>query len=88
MRLQFDSNYNVEDFTIVLSTRGYEHYGQINNIKRDSVVCKQNMNAANELSFEVYKTLDSKDERLCNNITISFNVCFSIYFNFIQVCLT
>ena len=69
MRLQFDVNNNVEDFTLVLSSRGYEHYGQINNVKRDSVVCKRNMNAADELSFEVCKTLDGVDERLWNKIT-------------------
>ena len=68
MGLQFDVNYNVEDFTIVLSTRGYEHYGQIRNIKRDSVTCKHNMNAADELSFEVYKTADGIDERLWDDI--------------------
>ena len=68
MKLQFDANYNVEDFTIILSTRWYEHYGQIRNVKRDSVTCKQNMNAANELSFEVYKTLDGVDERLWDEI--------------------
>lgn len=69
MKLQFDVNHNVEDFTIILSTRGYEYYGEIRNVKRDSVTCKQNMNAANELSFEVYKTLDGVDERLWDNIT-------------------
>lgn len=68
MKLQFDVNNIVEDFTIVLSTRWYEHYGQIRNVKRDSVTCKRNMNAANELSFEVYKTLDGVDERLWDDI--------------------
>lgn len=69
MKLQFDVNHNVEDFTLILSTRGYEYYGEIRNVNRDSVNCKQNMNAANELSFEVYKTLDGVDERLWDNIT-------------------
>ena len=69
MKLKFDVNNNVEDFTIVLSTRGYEYYGEIRNVKRDSVTCKRNMNAANELFFEVYKTLDGVDERLWDNIT-------------------
>lgn len=69
MKLQFDINNNVEDFTFILSSRGYEHYGVINNVKRDTVICKQNMNSANELSFEVYKYIDDKEERLWNKIT-------------------
>ena len=68
LKLQFDINNNVEDFTLILSTKWYEHYGEIANVKRDTVHCKQNLNGANELSFEVCKTLDNKDERLWNNI--------------------
>lgn len=68
MKLQFDENHNVEDFTFVLSNRGLEHHGEIGNIKRDSVNCKCNMNAADEISFEVYKTLDYVDEKLWDDI--------------------
>lgn len=89
MKLQFDINNNVEDFTIVLSTRGYEHYGEICNVKRDSVNCKRNMNASDELSFEVYKTLDNKDERLWDDIkdfklvwVKELNEYFEIYVSF------
>ena len=69
MKLQFDMNNNVEDFTFVLSTRGYKHYGVINNIRADSVICRRNMNSANEASFEVYKYFDNKEERLWDKIT-------------------
>lgn len=69
MKLQFDLNNNVEDFTFVLSSRGYEYYGVINNVKTDSVICKQNLNSADELSFEIYKYIDDKKERLWDKIT-------------------
>lgn len=69
MGLQFDANNNLEDFTIVLSTREYNFFGEINNIKRESVHVKMNLNGADELSFEVCKTLDDKTERLWDNIT-------------------
>lgn len=69
MKLQFDVNHHVEDFTFVLSSRAYDHYGEINNIKRDNVICRMNMNSANEITFEVYKTLDYEDERLWDEIT-------------------
>lgn len=88
MGLQFDVNNNVEDFTFVLSTRGYDYYGEIRNVKRDSVVCKKNMNAADELSFEVYKTVDGIDERLWDEIkdfklvwVKELNEYFEIYVN-------
>lgn len=69
MGLQFDINNEVEDFTFILSTRGYEYYGQLRNIKPDSVHVVKNMNGADELSFEVYKTLDDSDEPLWDDIT-------------------
>ena len=46
-------NNRVEDYTIVLSTRDKRHLGQLHGIKGVVSSCK--MNAANELSFSVYK---------------------------------
>lgn len=60
--LKLDKNNNVEDFTFVLSTKNYEHIGKLNNISRDTVHYKANLNGANELSFEVYKSLNGKIE--------------------------
>ena len=73
MKLQFDKNNNVEDFTIVLSKRNFEHFGEIVNIKRDSITSKNNMNSADEMSFEVYKSTYDEEgkeriERLWDNI--------------------
>lgn len=46
-------NNRVEDYTIVLSTRDKRHLGQIYGVKGVVSSCK--MNAANEISFSVYK---------------------------------
>ena len=51
-KLRFN-NGRVEDYTIVLSTRDKRHLGQLYGIK--GVVSSGKMNAANELSFSVYK---------------------------------
>ena len=51
-KLRFINN-RVEDYTIVLSTRDKRHLGQLNGIKGIVSSCK--MNAANEMSFSVYK---------------------------------
>lgn len=61
-------NGTVEPYTIILSTRDYTHLGQICNINPESVNSNCNLNSADELSFEVYKELDGKQERLWNEI--------------------
>jgi HEAT repeat protein len=66
--LVFDKNFNVEDFTFILSTKSYKHIGKLNNISRDTVHYKRNLNGANELSFEVYKTLNRDTEKHWNDI--------------------
>lgn len=66
--LKFDQNNNVEDFTLILSTKNYTHIGKLNNIKRDTVRYKGNLNGANEISFEVYKTLDGEIEQCWDKI--------------------
>ena len=53
--IQFDSNDMVQDYTIILAYRDHRHIGQISNIDKESVVSKISMNAADELSFVVYK---------------------------------
>ena len=60
--IQFDSNDMVQDYTIILSYRDHRHIGQISNIDKESVVSKINMNAANELSFTVYKYADGVED--------------------------
>ena len=71
--IKFDENNNVQDYTIVLSLRSHKHLGQINNIEKESVVSKINMNSANELSFTVYKYKngdeDAEIEPLWDSIT-------------------
>lgn len=51
-KLRFVEN-RVEDYTIVLSTRDQRHLGQLSPVKGVVSACK--MNAANEISFSVYK---------------------------------
>ena len=67
-RLKFDENYHVEDFTFVLSTQGKKHLGAIGNIEPKSVRYKRNLNSANEVSFDVYKELNYRQERLWDDI--------------------
>ena len=71
--IKFDENNNVQDYTIVLSLRTHKHLGQINNIEKESVVSKINMNSANEISFTVYKYKngdeDAEIEPLWDSIT-------------------
>lgn len=66
--LKFDINNNVEDFTFVLATKNQTHLGKLNNIKRDTVTYKGNLNGANELSFEIYKTVNGETEELWDKI--------------------
>lgn len=56
INLNFDVTKNVEDFTFVLSTRNYTHLGQLNTVV--NVIYKRNLNAANEISLDVYKKWD------------------------------
>lgn len=67
--LKFDVNNNVEDFTFVLSTKNYTHICKLNNVKRDTVNCKENLNGADELSFEIYKELDEEIQENWDKIT-------------------
>lgn len=46
-------NGNMKKYTVVLSTRNYTHLGEIGNFTDDSI--KENLNSANELSFQVSK---------------------------------
>ena len=60
------NNGTVERFTLVLSQRDYTHLGQITNIGKMNF--KANLNAADELSFEVFKELNGREERLWEDI--------------------
>ena len=54
--IMFDSEGQVQEYTIVLSKRSHEHLGQLRNI--GDLVSKINLNSANEISFIVYKYTD------------------------------
>lgn len=64
--LIFNENHIVEDYTVVLSSRNYNHYGQIKNIQ--NIISNCNLNAANELSFDVYKYCNDIEESLWDDI--------------------
>lgn len=66
--LKMDKFGNVKPFTFILSTKNYNHLGQLNNVKHETVDFKANLNGANELSFEVYKEVDGEIEKLWNDI--------------------
>lgn len=66
-RIKFN-NGKVEDYTFVLSTRSHKHLGQIANVEGNSITVRGNMNAANEISFVVHKTLSKNTERLWDDI--------------------
>lgn len=51
--ITFDANHQVEDFTLVLAYKNNRKIGLLNTVT--SVVYKENLNAANEISFKVYK---------------------------------
>lgn len=56
LHLNFDVTKNVEDFTYVLSTRNFTHLGQLNTVL--NAIYKRNLNAANEISFDLYQEWD------------------------------
>ena len=63
--LSFD-NGTIEQYTLVLSQRDFTHLGLLSNVQH--VKLKINLNAANELSFDVYKELDGHEEALWDDI--------------------
>lgn len=66
-QLQF-YNDQVPNFSIVLSTKNHTHLGQLRNINYDSTTCGLHENSADELSFDVYKTLKGEKEINWDNI--------------------
>lgn len=66
-QLQF-YNDQIPNFSIVLSTRNHTHLGQLRNIDYDSMTCGLHENSADELSFDVYKTLKGENEINWDNI--------------------
>ena len=68
-KIHFDINNNIEPFTLILSTREYTHLGKIHNADVENLICKQNLNAANEISFTVYYELNEYVEPLWDKIT-------------------
>ena len=66
--LKMDKFGNVKPFTFILSTKNYNHLGQLNNVKHETVDFKAKLNGANELSFEIYKELNGEMEKCWNDI--------------------
>lgn len=58
-----------ESPTVVLATRDLTHLGALANVERSSISYKKNLNAADDFSFKVYKTVDGHDEPLWDKIT-------------------
>ena len=58
--IKFDAENNVQEYTLILSRRNHQHLGQLRNVT--DLVSKINMNAANEISFTVYKGSEAEDE--------------------------
>ena len=56
-KLQFDINYQVEQPVIVLCENDYSKLGDLNSVT--DIAYKDNMNAANTLSFVVHKYYDN-----------------------------
>lgn len=48
-------NNRVEDYTIILSNKSFQHYGQLTGIKSNDLQGSFNLISANEMSFQVYK---------------------------------
>lgn len=48
-------NGQIEDYTIILSTKDHRHLGQLTGIKSENIEGVFNLNSANELSFSIYK---------------------------------
>ena len=57
-------NNRVENYTIILSNRSFQHYGQLTGIKFEDTNGSFNLNSANELSFKVYRHKLIPDENI------------------------
>lgn len=60
--INIGSEYNIKEYTLILSKRNHKHLGQIRNVS--DVVSKINMNSANEISFTVYKYSDIEKKEI------------------------
>lgn len=54
----------VENYTIILSSRSFQHYGQLTGIKFEDTNGSFNLNSVNELSFKAYKHKLIPDENI------------------------
>lgn len=57
-------NNRVEDYTIILSNKSFQHYGQLTGIKSSDLQGSFNLSSAQELSFKVYKYKLIPDENI------------------------
>lgn len=57
-------NNRIENYTIVLSNRSFQHYGQLTGIKFEDTNGSFNLNSANELSFKVCRHKLIPDENI------------------------
>lgn len=66
--IKFDANYNVQEYTLILSKKNHMHLGQLRNVT--DLASKINLNSANEISFTVNKYDDYNSiEPLWDEIT-------------------
>ena len=66
--IKIDANGYVEDYHIILAKRNHDMIGELV-VDKESVVSKVSMNAANELSFKVYKYGSSGDHKCISLIS-------------------
>lgn len=64
--IKFNMDGIVERFTLVLSTRNFKHLGALCNVS--GLTYKDNINAPNEISFQVNKEVNEEKESLWNEI--------------------
>lgn len=69
--IRLDAENRVQDYTFVLSLKNHDHLGQLRNIDPNEVVSKINMNAANELSFTVYKYNEAEAAKISEKLGLS-----------------
>lgn len=67
---------SIEFPTLILATRSGNKLGEISTIEEESFVCKKNFKGASEISFNVYRELDSQRCLLWDSLTDSKLIWF------------
>lgn len=74
-RFVYDMFQHIENPDVYLSTVTHQHLGVLENIDYSTFECNFNFNSAQEISFDVYKTLDDHECSLWNKL-ISFKYVY------------